>query len=79
MNNRKDKTMVICILLQSIALIIDSSKTQNKLLRTIHVIFMLIAGVFWIFFGFTCIKTEIKEWRITVYKIIKILIYVFLL
>ena len=82
MKRIKDKMMLICILLQSIAYIIDSTGTQNRMLITIYIIFMLIAGSYWILFGFENIKkllNEIQKNNFSFHKLIKITAYILII
>lgn len=79
MKDNYNKSVVLYVLLQSIAYIIGSSNTQNRLLILVYIIFMLVSGMYWILFGFKRIKTEVESKNITLYKLIKIMFYVFLI
>lgn len=75
----KNDIVVVCIIIQSIGIAIDKSGTANKFLRFIHILCMVIAGLFWIFYGVYKIRVTLLQDKKFIIKSLSIFISILLI
>lgn len=75
----KNDLVVVFIIIQSIGIAIDKSGTANKFLRFIHIVCMVIAGLFWIIYGVYKIRVMIFQDKNFIIKSLSIFISILLI
>ncbi|NLY45203.1 MAG: hypothetical protein GX053_04340 [Tissierella sp.] len=75
----KNDLLVVCIIIQSIGIAIDKSGTVNKFLCFIHIVCMVIAGLFWIIYGIYKIRVMLDQDKNFIIKSFSIFISILLI